>query len=33
VIDELLHSERLEAYRIKGMSHDCGNKLGSMKAS
>jgi len=31
-IDDLLQSERVEAYRIKGQSHDCGNKLGYMKA-
>jgi len=35
-IDELLRDESciegVEAYRIKGMSHDCGNKLGYMKA-
>lgn len=31
-IDELLKIEQVDAYRIKGKSHDCGNKLGYMKA-
>ncbi len=31
-IDELLKIERVEAYQIEGKSHDCGNKLGYMKA-
>ncbi|WP_105103513.1 UTP--glucose-1-phosphate uridylyltransferase GalU [Microbulbifer pacificus] len=31
-IDELLKQQTVEAYRIVGHSHDCGNKLGYMKA-
>ncbi len=31
-IDELLNEYPVEAYRIIGKSHDCGNKLGYMKA-
>ncbi|GMG86569.1 UTP--glucose-1-phosphate uridylyltransferase GalU [Biformimicrobium ophioploci] len=31
-IDALLKSQIVEAYRIVGHSHDCGNKLGYMKA-
>ncbi len=31
-IDELLKQHTVEAYRIVGHSHDCGNKLGYMKA-
>ncbi|WP_078085057.1 UTP--glucose-1-phosphate uridylyltransferase GalU [Microbulbifer mangrovi] len=31
-IDELLKVQSVEAYRIVGHSHDCGNKLGYMKA-
>ncbi|AOS97191.1 UTP--glucose-1-phosphate uridylyltransferase [Microbulbifer aggregans] len=31
-IDELLKQQVVEAYRIVGHSHDCGNKLGYMKA-
>ncbi|WP_160154391.1 UTP--glucose-1-phosphate uridylyltransferase GalU [Microbulbifer sp. ALW1] len=31
-IDELLKKQTVEAYRIVGHSHDCGNKLGYMKA-
>ncbi|MGH1373389.1 MAG: UTP--glucose-1-phosphate uridylyltransferase GalU [Cellvibrionaceae bacterium] len=31
-IDELLKIEQVNAYRIEGKSHDCGNKLGYMKA-
>lgn len=31
-IDELLACQRVEAYQIVGCSHDCGNKLGYMKA-
>nr|WP_010133611.1 UTP--glucose-1-phosphate uridylyltransferase GalU [Microbulbifer agarilyticus] len=31
-IDELLQQQSVEAYRIVGHSHDCGNKLGYMKA-
>ncbi len=31
-IDELLKIEQVDAYRIEGKSHDCGNKLGYMKA-
>ncbi|WP_428820431.1 UTP--glucose-1-phosphate uridylyltransferase GalU [Microbulbifer sp. MCCC 1A16149] len=31
-IDELLKQQEVEAYRIVGHSHDCGNKLGYMKA-
>ncbi|WP_406828078.1 UTP--glucose-1-phosphate uridylyltransferase GalU [Microbulbifer sp. ARAS458-1] len=31
-IDELLKQQSVEAYRIVGHSHDCGNKLGYMKA-
>ncbi|GAB3108932.1 UTP--glucose-1-phosphate uridylyltransferase GalU [Aestuariicella hydrocarbonica] len=31
-IDELLMQSTVEAYRIVGKSHDCGNKLGYMKA-
>ena len=31
-IDELLKVQRVDAYRIVGHSHDCGNKLGYMKA-
>jgi len=29
---EAVVNNKVEAYRIKGMSHDCGNKLGYMKA-
>ncbi|SDJ67085.1 UTP--glucose-1-phosphate uridylyltransferase GalU [Microbulbifer yueqingensis] len=31
-IDELLKRQPVDAYRIVGCSHDCGNKLGYMKA-
>ncbi|MBL4753668.1 MAG: UTP--glucose-1-phosphate uridylyltransferase GalU [Flavobacteriales bacterium] len=31
-IDHLLAKQTVEAYRIVGQSHDCGNKLGYMKA-
>jgi UTP--glucose-1-phosphate uridylyltransferase len=31
-IDQLLKNQTVEAYRIVGHSHDCGNKLGYMKA-
>jgi len=31
-IDELLKMQSVDAYRIVGHSHDCGNKLGYMKA-
>ena len=31
-IDQLLKDQTVEAYRIVGHSHDCGNKLGYMKA-
>ncbi|MBN8430659.1 UTP--glucose-1-phosphate uridylyltransferase GalU [Microbulbifer salipaludis] len=31
-IDELLKVQQVDAYRIVGHSHDCGNKLGYMKA-
>ncbi|MBY6210500.1 UTP--glucose-1-phosphate uridylyltransferase GalU [Microbulbifer agarilyticus] len=31
-IDELLKQQTVEAYRIVGHSHDCGNKLGYMRA-
>ncbi|WP_226662989.1 UTP--glucose-1-phosphate uridylyltransferase GalU [Microbulbifer aggregans] len=31
-IDELLKVQTVDAYRIVGHSHDCGNKLGYMKA-
>lgn len=31
-IDELLKVQSVDAYRIVGHSHDCGNKLGYMKA-
>lgn len=31
-IDQLLAEQTVEAYRIVGHSHDCGNKLGYMKA-
>ncbi|WP_334078785.1 UTP--glucose-1-phosphate uridylyltransferase GalU [Microbulbifer sp. M83] len=31
-IDQLLTRQRVEAYQIVGCSHDCGNKLGYMKA-
>ncbi|WP_193165104.1 UTP--glucose-1-phosphate uridylyltransferase GalU [Microbulbifer hainanensis] len=31
-IDELLKIQTVDAYRIVGCSHDCGNKLGYMKA-
>lgn len=31
-IDELLRSQVVQGYRIVGNSHDCGNKLGYMKA-
>ncbi|MCQ3828334.1 UTP--glucose-1-phosphate uridylyltransferase GalU [Microbulbifer elongatus] len=31
-IDELLKIQTVDAYRIVGHSHDCGNKLGYMKA-
>lgn len=32
-LEELLHSETIEAYRIVGRSHDCGNKLGFTQAN
>ncbi|VAX76912.1 UTP--glucose-1-phosphate uridylyltransferase [Serratia symbiotica] len=31
-IEMLIHEEMVEAYHIKGISHDCGNKLGYMQA-
>ncbi|WP_416262464.1 UTP--glucose-1-phosphate uridylyltransferase GalU [Gibbsiella quercinecans] len=31
-IDLLMEQEPVEAYHLKGVSHDCGNKLGYMKA-
>lgn len=31
-IEMLMQRERVEAYHLKGMSHDCGNKLGYMQA-
>lgn len=31
-IDMLIQDETVEAYLIKGLSHDCGNKLGYMQA-
>ncbi len=31
-IDQLLKQSQVDAYRIVGKSHDCGNKLGYMKA-
>jgi UTP--glucose-1-phosphate uridylyltransferase len=32
-LDELLQSETVEAYRLTGRSHDCGSKMGYMKAN
>ena len=31
-IDMLIEKETVEAYHMKGKSHDCGNKLGYMQA-
>lgn len=31
-IEMLMQRETVEAYHLKGMSHDCGNKLGYMQA-
>jgi len=32
-LEQLLHEETVEAYRIIGCSHDCGSKLGYMQAN
>ncbi|MDQ2078053.1 UTP--glucose-1-phosphate uridylyltransferase GalU [Marinimicrobium sp. ABcell2] len=32
-VDQLLQSETVEAYRLTGRSHDCGSKMGYMKAN
>ena len=32
-IDSLMHTEQVDAYYMKGKSHDCGSKLGYMKAN
>lgn len=32
-LDALVRDEAVEAYRLKGRSHDCGSKLGYMKAN
>jgi UTP--glucose-1-phosphate uridylyltransferase len=32
-LEQLLHFETVEAYRIVGRSHDCGSKLGYMQAN
>jgi UTP--glucose-1-phosphate uridylyltransferase len=32
-LEQLLHKETVEAYRIIGCSHDCGSKLGYMQAN
>ena len=32
-LEQLLHHETVEAYRIVGRSHDCGSKLGYMQAN
>lgn len=32
-LDELLNDETVEAFRLTGRSHDCGSKLGYMKAN
>lgn len=31
-IEMLMRQETVEAYHLKGVSHDCGNKLGYMQA-
>jgi UTP--glucose-1-phosphate uridylyltransferase len=31
-IEMLMQQETVEAYHLKGISHDCGNKLGYMQA-
>ena len=32
-IDSLMRTEQVDAYYMKGKSHDCGSKLGYMKAN
>jgi UTP--glucose-1-phosphate uridylyltransferase len=32
-ISSLMHVEQVDAYYMKGKSHDCGSKLGYMKAN
>jgi UTP--glucose-1-phosphate uridylyltransferase len=32
-IDSLMEHEQVDAYYMKGKSHDCGSKLGYMKAN